>query len=445
MTEIQIVAIILFLLTFVAILSGKVNRTVAALVGATVMVALGHFMGFYSEHEAISSIDFDTVGLLLGMMSLVALLEKTGFIQYLAIAVTKWSRGRPWLLLVVLGTATTLASMFLDNVTVIILMGSVTIMICELLGISPIPYLIAEALLSDTGGVATMVGDPPNIIIATAADFTFVDFLTHLAPIVIVAWLAALVTLRVTFRRDLSASTNIGVLKGLDEKAALTDPVATRKVLVVLAAVIAGFSLQSQLGLSPAHVALTGAIVALAWVRADIDEVLKLVDWSVLVFFIGLFIMVGGVEASGVFDLVIMVGGVEASGVFDLVTGSVVELAAQQPLVAGLALLWFSAIMSAVVDNVPFTIAMVPIIKQLGTLGIPTSYLYWALALGAGFGGNGTLIGSTANVVTVSISERTSTPITSRTWMKSGLPVMIVTCIIASILYAIFFSWMNTP
>ena len=430
MTEIQIVAIILFLLTFVAILSGKVNRTVAALVGATVMVALGHFMGFYSEHEAISSIDFDTVGLLLGMMSLVALLEKTGFIQYLAIAVTKWSRGRPWLLLVVLGTATTLASMFLDNVTVIILMGSVTIMICELLGISPIPYLIAEALLSDTGGVATMVGDPPNIIIATAADFTFVDFLTHLAPIVIVAWLAALVTLRVTFRRDLSASTNIGVLKGLDEKAALTDPVATRKVLVVLAAVIAGFSLQSQLGLSPAHVALTGAIIALAWVRADIDEVLKLVDWSVLVFFIGLFIMVGGVEASGVFDLV---------------TGSVVELAAQQPLVAGLALLWFSAIMSAVVDNVPFTIAMVPIIKQLGTLGIPTSYLYWALALGAGFGGNGTLIGSTANVVTVSISERTSTPITSRTWMKSGLPVMIVTCIIASILYAIFFSWMNTP
>jgi len=303
-------------------------------------------------------------------------------------------------------------------------------MICELLGVSPIPYLIAEALLSDTGGVATMVGDPPNIIIATAADFTFIDFLTHLAPIVIVAWLAALVTLRVVFRRDLSASTNIGVLKGLDEKAALTDPVATRKVLVVLAAVIAGFSLQSQLGLSPAHVALTGAIIALAWVRADIDEILKLVDWSVLIFFIALFILVGGVEASGVFGLV---------------TGRVAELAAQQPLAAGLALLWFSAIMSAVVDNVPFTIAMVPIIKQLGTLGIPTSYLYWALALGAGFGGNGTLIGSTANVVTVSISEKTSTPITSRTWMKSGLPVMIVTCIVASVLYAIFFAWMNTP
>ena len=430
MTTVQILASGLFLLTFIAILSGRVHRTIAALLGATVMVALGHFLGFYSEHEAISAIDFDTVGLLLGMMSLVALLERTGFIQYLAIVVTKWSRGRAWLLLVVLGTATTLASMFLDNVTVIILMGSVTIMICELLGISPIPYLIAEALLSDTGGVATMVGDPPNIIIATAADFTFIDFLTHLAPIVIVAWLAALVTLRVTFRRDLSASTNIGVLKGLDEKAALTDPVATRKVLVVLAAVIAGFSLQSQLGLSPAHVALTGAIIALAWVRADIDEILKLVDWSVLVFFVALFIMVGGVEASGVFGLV---------------TGRVVELAAQQPLVAGLALLWFSAIMSAVVDNVPFTIAMVPIIKQLGTLGIPTSYLYWVLALGAGFGGNGTLIGSTANVVTVSISEKTSTPITSRMWMKSGLPVMIVTCIVASILYAIFFSWMNTP
>ena len=427
----QIVTGGLFLLTFVAILSGKVNRTIAALIGAVAVVTVGHFMGFYSEEHALTSIDFDTIGLLLGMMIIVVLLEQCGLIRYLAIVVAKWSHGKPWLLLVVLGTATTLASMVLPNVTVIILVGSVTVLICELLGISPMPFLIAEALLADTGGVASLVGDPPNIIIGAAADFTFVDFLTHLGPIVLVAWIAALVLLRFVFRKELQQTPkSASVLATLDEKEALQDPVTMRRVLAILCGVIVGFLLEPLLGLSPTYFALAGAVLALLWGKVDVEQVLRQVDWEVLIFFAALFMLVGGVEASEVINLV-------AGGVFDLTQS--------YPLLAGIALLWVAALISAVVDNVPFTIAMVPIIKQLGALGLPTPSLWWALALGAGFGGNGTLIGSTANVVTVAISEKTSTPITSRVWMKSGLPVMIATCLVASILYALFFSWMTTP
>lgn len=430
MLAVQIVAGVIFLLTFVAILSGKVNRTIAALAGATVMVTVGHFMGFYDEPRALAAIDFDTIGLLLGMMIIVVLLEECGLIRYTAILVAKWSMGKPWLLLVVLGTATTLASMVLDNVTVIILVGSVTILICELLGIGPVPFLIAEALLADTGGVASLVGDPPNIIIGAAAGFTFVDFLTHLGPIVLVAWAAALLLLRFIFRRELAqAPTRASALGALDARQALQDPAAMRKILVILAGIVTGFLLEPALGLSPSFCALAGAVAALVWIRPDIKHVLRQVDWAVLIFFAALFVLVGGVEASQVIQHL-------ADGVADL--------AQRYPVLAGITLLWAAALISAVVDNVPFTIAMVPIIKQLGALGIPTASLWWALALGAGFGGNGTLIGSTANVVTVALSEKTSTPITSRTWMKSGLPVMIVTCIIASILYALLFSWMST-
>ena len=273
--------------------------------------------------------------------------------------------------------------------------------------------------------------ETPNIIIANAAGFTFVDFLTHLAPIVAAAWLAALIYLRFAFRKQLAQSPrNVAALQQLNEREVLRDPAATRRILIVLVGVVAGFLLQPVLGLSPTYFALVGAVVALFWCKADVEETLRRVDWDVLIFFVALFVVMGGLESTNVFSALI---------------GKIENLPTQYPLGAGLGLLWFAALVSAVVANVPFTIAMVPVIKQFAILGVPTSFLWWALALGTGFGGNGTLIGSTANVVAVSISEKTSTPITSRTWMKSGLPVMIITCIIASILYAIFFSWMNTP
>ena len=431
MTPAQIVATLVFGATFVMILSDRVDRTIVAMVGAAVMVAVGMLMGFYTQEEALYAIDFNTLGLLLGIMIIAMLLQRTGFFEYVAIVAGKLSHGDPWLLVVMLGTVTTLLSTVLPNVTVIVLIAPVAILIAEILGITPVPLLLAAALLSDTGGVATLVGDPPNVMIASAAGFSFNDFLTHTAPLVFVAWLAALLILRIVFRPELAQqSENIEALMSLDQTEALKDPSGARKVLIVLGAVILLFFVQGQLGLTPAFVALAGAAGALLWIRPSVEETLEGIQWPILLFFAALFIAVGGLEAAGVLELV---------------AGSVSGLAHANLLVASILLLLIGAVMSAVVDNIPFTIAMIPVIQQLGRLGISTSPLWWALALGAGFGGNGTIIGSASNVITVALSEKTHYPITSRIWTRAGLPVMIVTCLVGSVLFAIFFGWMSTP
>jgi Na+/H+ antiporter NhaD/arsenite permease-like protein len=431
MTNPQIVAAAIFVITLVVILSERIHRTTAATLGAVAMLLAGTFMHFYTQDEAMQAIDFNTLGLLLGMMLLVRLLEETGFFQYLAILTGKRSGGNPWYLLVILGTTTTLLSMVLDNVTTIILIAPVTILIADILGINPVPLLLAEALLSDTGGVATLVGDPPNVIIGSAANFSFVDFLTHLAPIVLVAWLAALLMLRFLFRKELAQKpTDIEALKSLHEQEVLKDPDTMRKLLVVLGGVITLFFFHSQFHLSPAIVATGGAAAALLWTHSSVEETLNHMEWSVLLFFLALFVVVGGLEAAGILGLM-------ASGMG--------ELAGENLLLASLAILWIGAIVSAAVDNIPFTIAMVPLIQNLGVLGVETSPLWWALALGAGFGGNGTPLGSTANVVTVSLSEKTRTPITMKIWLKNGLPIMVATCLAATVLFIICFDWMRTP
>jgi len=413
------------------ILSERIHRTIAAMAGAVVMVAVGLALGFYSQEQALDAVDFNTLGLLLGMMILVRLLEVTGFFQYVAILTGKRSRGEPWLLLVILGITTTLLSMLLDNVTTVVLIVPVTILITEILGINPIPLLMAEALLSNVGGVATLVGDPPNVLIGSAAGFTFNDFLTHLAPLVVVAWLAALLVLRVVFRKELrERSKNLDALMHLNENEALRDPASLRKTLIVLGIVILLFFLHGQLHLTPAYIALGGAAAALLWVRADVEETLRHVEWGVLLFFAALFVTVGGLEAAGVLGLLAdRVGGVARDNL----------------LVASLLLLWGAVVASAIVDNIPFTIALIPVIQQLGSQDIETAPLWWALALGAGFGGNGSPIGATANVITVSLSEKTDTPITTRIWLRSGLPVTLVTCVVATVLFIVFFGWMNTP
>ena len=430
MTLPQIVAAAIFVVTFVVILSERLHRTIAAMAGAAVMLAAGMFLGFYNQEKALAAIDFNTLGLLLGMMILVRMLQQTGFFQYIAILAAKRTRGSPLLLFIALGTLTTVLSMFLDNVTTVVLIAPVTVLIAELLGINPIPMLMAEALLSDTGGVATLVGDPPNVIIGSAAGFSFASFLTHLAPIVVVAWLVALLLLRFVFRRELrERPRNVGALMQLDASEGLTDRVTLRRILISLGGVIVLFFFQGALGVTPGAIALGGAAAALLWVRPDVEETLQKVEWGVLLFFGALFVVTGGLEASGALGLIA-----------DRVAG----LANASLLGASLLMLWVAAALSAVVDNIPFTIAMVPVIERLGHLGINPVPLWWALALGAGFGGNGTPIGSTANVVTVSLSEKTRTPITTRVWLRCGFPVMLVTCVVASLMFILFFGWMQT-
>lgn len=417
----RILSFVIFGLSLYLIFSEKFNRTIAAMAGAAGMVGLGKLLRFYSEEQALVAIDFNTIGLLLGMMLLVALLERTGFFEYLAIWAGRWSSGRPIRLLVMLGTLTTVLSMFLDNVTTVVLIAPVTLLISEILGIDATPLLIAEALLSNTGGAATLVGDPPNVLIASAANLSFNDFLTHSLPVVILAWLVALALLGFLFRSDLAKlPAHVESLEQLVPAEALNDRGALRKILIVLALALIMFFFEEPLNASPAFIAMTAASVALIWTQANIVETLKKVEWSVLIFFGALFVMVGGIEASGLLH-------------------SVVELLSwgksAPPVLFGVLLIWVIAFLSAIVDNVPITIALIPIVEGLGLEGMNIAPLWWALVFGAGFGGNGTVIGSTANIIVATLSERTHTPITSKIWNKRGLPVMLVTCTVASIIY----------
>lgn len=430
MTPTHIVSTLIFAVTFAVILSERIHRTIVAVAGAVVMVIAGMWLGFYSQQQALGAIDFNTLGLLMGMMILVSMLEKTGFFQYLAIFVARGSRGNPWYLLVLLSTVTALLSMFLDNVTTVVLIVPITLLIANLLGINPLPLLMAEALLSNVGGTATLVGDPPNVLIGSATGFSFNDFLSHLGPIVILAWLVTLLLLRVIFRQELAQKPeDVTAVMRLNPADALHDQPALRKILIALGITILLFFLHGWLHLSAAFVAMIGAAIALLWVRPDVDQVLKDVEWSVLLFFAALFVAVGGLEAAGVLSAL---GQVLAA------------LAGGNLIVTSLLLLWGAAFLSAVVDNIPFTIAMIPVIQYLDSVGVPTTVLWWALALGAGFGGNGTPIGSTAGVLTMRLSEKTHTPITFKIWQRSGLIVTIATCLVASVFLVVFFGWMTT-
>jgi len=426
MTTAAILSVTIFLASLILIFSEKLHRSITAIAGAALMVAVGSLLGFYSEQAALDAIDFNTLGLLLGMMTLVAMLEPTGFFQYVAVLAARASRGKPVRLFVLLGSITTVLSMFLDNVTTVVLIAPVTILITEILGLSPIPYLVAEALLSDTGGVATLVGDPPNVLIGSAAGFSFNDFLIYSLPIVAVAWSGALLLLLILFRKELTKRprSTQAVMK-LNPAESLDDPVTARRILIVLCAAVLFFFLHHALHISPAFVALSAAAAALIWVQPDINEVFKRVEWSVLIFFTSLFIMIGGLEAAGILDSIV-----------DLLSRG----ASLPPIWFGVGLIWIVAVLSAVVDNVPITIALIPVIQGLGAHGMDVEPLWWALAFGAGFGGNGTIIGSTANIIVVSLSERTRSPITSKLWNRRGLPVMLLTCVIASILYVILFT-----
>jgi len=427
----QAVASLIFLVTLAIVLSERLDGTIVAMAGGAAMVAMGTVMGFYSQEQALRAVDFNTLGLLLGMMILTLLLQKTGFFQYMAIVAGKLSGGDPWRLLIMLGTTATLLSTVVPNVTVIVLIVPVTILIAEILGISPVPLLVAEALFCNTGGVATLVGDPPNVMIASVAGFSFSDFLTHTAPLVLVSWLAALIVLRLVYRVELrERPKNVEALMRLDQHEALTDPRSMRKVLTVLGMVILLFIVQGQLGLTSAFIALSGAVASLVWVRPSVEETLKGMEWSMLLFFAGLFVTVGGLEAAGVLGLLASV---------------VAALAQANLLMASVFVLVGAALVSTVVNNVPLTIALIPMVMGVGRLGVATSPLWWALALGAGLGGNATIIGATPNMVAVALSQRTRAPITSHLWMRAGLPVMIVTCLVSSVLFVVFFAWMKTP
>lgn len=425
----MLVSSVIFVLALILILTEKMNRSIVAIAGAVLMVGAGTALEFYSQDEAVTAIDFNTLGLLFGMMVLVALLEPTGFFQFLAVWAARLSRGRLVRLMVLLGTVTTVLSMFLDNVTTVVLIAPVTVLISEILGLNPVPFLIAEALLSNTGGVATLVGDPPNVLIASAANLSFNDFLTNSLPIVLFAWLAALFLLIYLFRNDLSMRpSNADAVLKLDPNEALNDRKTTVRVLIVLGVALVFFFIHHALHIQPSFIALAAAAIALVWVQPDLHKMFQRIEWNVLIFFGALFVMVGGLEAAGVLhQLAALIG----------------NAGALSPVLFGVITIWVVAGLSAIVDNIPITIALIPVFAELELAGINIEPLWWALAFGAGFGGNGTIIGSTANVFVASLSERTKYPITSQLWNKRGLPVMIVTCFVGSLLFVLFYPYLS--
>ena len=444
------VVLVIFILSFTLILSELVHRTIAAWFGSTLVLLYGHYSGVFDthgdslEHAMLGWIEFEVIGLLLGMMVFAAILELCGFFELLAIRAAKMSGGDPWKLIVLLGTFTTLISLVIDNVTAIIIIAPVTLRICNKLEINAVPPLLAEAILSDTGGVASMVGDPPNVMIAAEAhnmaeiadQFGFNGFLFRLGILTLIAWIATLGYFR-WYYRDWATNLPVDVESLLqeDEWEAVNDKRLMYTTLFFLTLTVVMFSAKEFLHLDiEIHaIALAGAGFALIAARPQeelregfINDVADKVEWQALLFFAGLFILVGSVGNVGYLEQL-------AGWIFNNFGSDEVLLA--------VAIIWVSAISSAIIDNIPFTAAMIPVIVSITEASngeLSTAPLFWALAMGAGFGGNATPIGSSANVMTVAIAERGPYPITTREWMRAGFPVMIITCTVATIFMMLF-------
>ena len=414
---------------YILIFSERMHRTIAGLLGAVIMVGAGEMGGFYTQEEALGAVDGNTMLLLLGMMLLVALLRPTGGFEYMAIRIAKLAANDARRLLVYLSLAVSVLSMFLDNVTTVIIFAPLTVLITRMLEYNPAPFLMAEAMLSNVGGAATLVGDPPNIMIGSAAAFDFTAFLLHMGPVIGPVWLGTVATLLFLFRHELRPQPGAERIIDLNESKAIRDPSALRHVLGAMAVVIVLFFVHHHFHLYPAYVAFVGLVIALALIRPEPEDLLKEVEWPVLLFFAALFVIVGGVEASGLLDLV----------------GERLAHLAAEPgmmLVAALVLMWVAAVLSAVVDNIPFTVTMIPIVAGLQTQGLDVAPLWWALAIGVGLGGNGSHIGATANIICVAEAERSGLPearISAVRWLKVGLPTMLFSLLIASLMFVLLF------
>ncbi|WP_327102588.1 ArsB/NhaD family transporter [Nonomuraea glycinis] len=415
-----VLALTVFVVAFFFIATEKVNKVKVVLVAAGVMAVFGLIPGaevFFSEHEGI---DWNVIFLLFGMMVIVGIIKQTGVFDYLAIWAAKKSQGRPYRLMVMLMAITGIASPFLDNVTTIMLVAPVTIMVCARLAIPAAPYLIAEVLASNIGGAATLIGDPPNIIIGSRAGLTFNDFLVHMAPIVVVVFVAFVLMTRVMFRRSFHYNPDrVAEVMALQERRAITDPKLLIRCLVVLALVVVGFGLHAIVHVEPSIVALLGAGVMLLVARADVSETLREVEWPTLVFFMGLFVMVAGLVHTGV---IATIGTWAVGAVGDNFFG------------AATALLFGSAVLGAFFDNIPYVATMAPIVEGLVAQAPDAGTgqaLWWAFALGADFGGNGTAVAASANVVAIGIAARSGHPISFWQFTKYGILVTVVSSVMA--------------
>ena len=408
------IAAAVFVVAYVLIALERWDRTLIALIGGLLVVVLG----IIDQHEAFAAIDLNVIFLLAGMMVIASILGRTGFFEWLAIRSVVLSRGHPIRLLLILATVTAVLSAFLDNVTTVVLMTPITLSIARRLDVSPMPYLISGILASNIGGTATLIGDPPNILIGSAAGLGFDDFLLNLGPVTVLVFLAFVVIVRVTFRGALQVpdERREAALEQREDSAIKDWPLLIR-ALVVTAATLVGFLVHSAIGVEPATIALLGAMVLMLVAGLNPHQTLREIEWSTLFFFVGLFILVEAIVQTGI------VGGI---------ADQLAVATEGQPEAATIGLLWFSAIASAIVDNIPYTATMIPVVQRLGEAGMAIEPLWWSLALGACLGGNLTIVGASANVVVANIATRAGHPIHFFEFFRYGVVVVAASLVIST-------------
>lgn len=421
MDTMQILSVVVFLAVMAAIISEKIHRTVAAVAGGVLLVVLR----VLTVDSAVSYIDFSTIGVLIGMMLFVAVVRNSGLFEYMAIKAAKIAKGNPWRIMLLFTLLTATLSAFLDNVTTVLLVGPMAIAITGILGLDPVPFLLAQIMASNIGGTATLIGDPPNIMIGSQAGLTFMDFVANTGIAVVFIMAALSVCFYFIYgKRLVVAPEKMEAVMQLDEKKSIKDHALLVKSVIMIAVVVVCFVFHSTIGIDSCVVALASATIMLLIGRQDTEEIVLGVEWSTILFFTGLFVVVGGMQETGI---------ITALG------NALVEVTGGNEMLLMLLILWGSAIFSSVLDNIPFVATMIPLILAMQADGMDVTALWWALSLGACLGGNGTLIGASANVVLSGISAKHGHPITFARYLKIGYPMMLMSVVISTVYLLIRF------
>ena len=417
----QIVAVAVFVVVMIPIMTEKLHRSLAAITGAMIVLAL-HVMPF---DAAMEHIDFNTLGVLLGMMLFVSVVKLSGVFEFLAIKCARLAKGDPWKIMLLFVLLTAVLSAFLDNVTTVLLIGPMTLTVCKLLDVNPIPFFMTEILASNIGGTATLIGDPPNIMIGSAAGYSFFDFILYDAPAVAIILVAILGVFYALYGRKMNVDDEHKArIMELDEHAQIKNRRLLKQSVVMTALVVVGFMAHGALGLESCIIALGAAGIIMLISGESIEEALSNVEWTTLSFFAGLFVIVGALAETGVIGML-------ANGLIDATGGNV--------FITMLVLLIGSAVISSFLDNIPFVATMIPILLAMESTGMDVTPLWWAVSLGACLGGNGTLIGASANVVLSDISKKHGHEITFAKFFKTGFPIMLLTILIAGVYLVVRF------
>ena len=421
MTATQIIALAIFVAVIAVIVSEKLHRAACALIGAVLLILIG----ILEPAEALGFVDFNTIGVLIGMMMFVAVVKNSGIFEFLAVKAAKIAKGNPWKITVYFMIITAVLSAFLDNVTTVLLIGPMTFSICKTLELNPVPYLLTQIISSNVGGTATLIGDPPNIMIGSAADISFLQFCIYDGPIVVIVMAATILGFKFMYKKGLSVSPEkMDLIMQMDEKAEIRDKVLFIKSVVMIGLVALAFILHDALGLQTSVIALSCAALMILIGRQDVEETIHDVEWPTIIFFVFLFIVVGGLEKVGLIHML---------------AATMMEATGTHYVILMLVLLWVSALLSAVLDNIPFVATVIPLIQQMEEAGLDVWPLWWAVSLGACFGGNGTIIGASANVVLTGIASRKGYPITFIDYLKVGMPMMLMSIVLATVYLLVLF------